>query len=308
MAVVQDSNLSYPIAYNSDMGVTYAYGAWQGSMPAGTPLQHVYADEIVINFFNQKPTPPNPNPPSPPPPPGKVAGTWPNYWQANISSASTQSATLKLHTDLFTKLYYSWPDMRQLWRFFDLETGAETGAELWAGTILYEIGGPFANPTSCSTYDVKMRILKRDWMNSTVYKTTNYLLGQSTSGYGNYTLSDLWLAPAVVGGETNSWTVANSTIAQPVRLEGPDQFSGNFWRHPHHEPESHPLLQPNTHKLTLALALSLSLSLTHSKKKKRKKPEKKNYPSLGTMFCVHLCEKSMRVGMHVCVFTSLVNS
>ena len=77
-------------------------------------------------------------------------------------------------------------------------------------------------------------MLRPDWLVHTKYVTTHYLDRQppkpnASAGGVCYTpyseLSDLFQDPAPIGGMTNNWLVSNSSIGEPFRLEGPDNFA-----------------------------------------------------------------------------------
>lgn len=95
------------------------------------------------------------------------------------------------------------------------------GAELWVGKSLYSLDLS-KSPATCTVTPINLEILRPNWLQSASYLTTQYLLRQAAGPISNYTLADLYQAPAVIGGEHNSWVVANSSIAEPIRLEGPD--------------------------------------------------------------------------------------
>ena len=81
-----------------------------------------------------------------------------------------------------------------------------------------------ADRTQCSHQNLTFDILKPNWLQQTKYISTNYLLRQSfanSCGPVNYTDADLFQIPNTVG-MTNSWLVADSKIAEPIRLMGPD--------------------------------------------------------------------------------------
>ena len=70
-------------------------------------------------------------------------------------------------------------------------------------------------------------MLRPDWLVHTTYAGSHYLLRQpsphGTNGlcYSPYNeLADLFQDPAPIGGITNNWLVYNSSIGEPMRLEG----------------------------------------------------------------------------------------
>ena len=216
-----DSELSYDIT-NKSMGIIYARGNWSSgsAMPSGTPLQHTYNGILKdgVNFFNGN------NKPKPPAPTHR-AGVWPNQFDANMTIAEGQLAiNNKLITGIFARLRYDFPKRRQLWEYFDMKTGKSVGGELWVGTMLYNLN---ADSSQCYVSNMTFDILRPNWLQGTNYLTTNYLLRQSlenSCGPVNYTDADLFTLPNTVG-LTNSWLVANSPIAEPIRLMGPDNPS-----------------------------------------------------------------------------------
>eukprot|EP00943_MAST-04B_sp_MAST-4B-sp1_P002821 g2821.t1 len=211
------SELSYDIV-NKSMGIIYARGNWSdGPMPKGVPLEHTYNGLLSqgINFFEGN------NRPKPKPVP-HIAGVWPNQFDSNMTIAAGQlPKNNKLITSVFARLRYDYTNRRQLWEYFDIKTGDSLGGELWIGTMLYYLN---ANRSECQVKNMTFDILKPTWLQQTKYITTNYLLRQSFAnacGPVNYTDADLFQIPNTVG-MTNSWLVANSPIAEPIRLMGPD--------------------------------------------------------------------------------------
>ena len=218
LAKASASELSYDIK-NESMGVIYARGNWSDgdAMPKGAPLQHTYNGIVAngINFFSGSVTP------TPPPKP-KIAGVWPDRFDANMTIAGTQlPKNNEIVTSVFARLRYDYPRRRQLWEYFDLKTQKPVASELWIGMIIYYLS---ADRTQCSHQNLTFDILKPNWLQQTKYISTNYLLRQSfanSCGPVNYTDADLFQIPNTVG-MTNSWLVADSKIAEPIRLMGPD--------------------------------------------------------------------------------------
>lgn len=141
----------------------------------------------------------------------------------------------QLLVNFWARISYDFPRRSQLWEYFELDPSAGPGAprkslggELWVNTTLYSFS---ANAAQCVASDMGFDILRPNWLQDTTFITTNYLLRQPEPGrhWSNYTLCDLYKIPNTLG-MTNSWVVANSSLAQPVRLEGPDSFDHPSWR------------------------------------------------------------------------------
>jgi hypothetical protein len=218
VAAVVGSPLSFPIA-NTTMGLIFARGAWQGGpFPAGDPLKHEGTEgKSQVDFWHQ--VAPSPAPPTPKP--SKTAGVWPDRFDANMTIAPSQPGGVQLRTGLHARLRYSFPSRQQLWQYFDA-SGSYIGGELWVKTFVYQI-----SPTGkCSHTDMGFDIIRPDWLQGTHYISTHYLLRPPVhnQGFVNYTKADLFQIPNTLG-MTNSWVVEDSPIAEPIRLEGPDDFS-----------------------------------------------------------------------------------
>ena len=162
---------------------------------------------------------------------GKVAGVWPDQYDANMSIAPSQPFGPTLHVDLRARLRYDVTKLRQHWEYYDLDSGAKTGGELWVGHVMYSY-----DADECFASNFTFGIVGPTWLQQTNYTTTNHLIRQASKGYDGqvlkpeeenivgYTLGDLFQFPNSLG-MTNSWLVADSEIAEPIRLEGPDDFS-----------------------------------------------------------------------------------
>ena len=224
VAAAPAAALSYSIS-NSTMGLIFGRGAWRGApMPqGGSPAKH--DDSTIgraqVNFYSAGPAPG----PAPPPPP-KRAGVWPDRFDSYMAIAKGQDPVKGvLGVNFFARLRYDFPAGRQIWDYFDLANHSHyIGGELWAGDMLFELGAD----GSCYGSNMTFGIIRPNWLQGTTYSTTNYLLRQPTaasnpSGLSNYTLADLFKVPNTVG-MTNSWLVADSPIAEPIRLEGPNDF------------------------------------------------------------------------------------
>lgn len=157
----------------------------------------------------------------------KTAGTWPDRFDANMSIAPSQPALSQLYVPLLARLRYDFPNRNQLWEYADLE-GNPAGGELWRNYTMFSYD---AEMSECWVTEFDFSIVTPTWLQTTVYTTTNYLLRQPVQGKdgdcsndpGNYTISDLYKIPNTLG-MTNSWLIADSPIAEPIRLEGPDDF------------------------------------------------------------------------------------
>ena len=93
---------------------------------------------------------------------------------------------------------------------------------------MYSLGGD----GTCYTTNLGFDILRPNWLQGTTYDTTNFVLRQPNVGESycsQYQLADLYKIPNSLG-MTNSWVVANSSIAAPIRLMGPDDFDEPSWR------------------------------------------------------------------------------
>jgi hypothetical protein len=228
--------LSYAIG-DSTMGLIYALGKWDGDpMPGGTPEQHTTAGRSAANFFQ----PPAPSPPSPPPTPdpapvGPKAGVWPARFRSNMTIARAQAPVGGLlMVSFWARISYDFPRRRQLWEYFELDPSDPSqprkslGGELWLNETLYSFS---AQATQCVSDNLGFDIIRPDWLQGATYTSSNYLLRQPEAGrhWSNYSLCDLYTLPNTLG-MTNSWVVANSSMAQPVRLEGPDNIDNPDWR------------------------------------------------------------------------------
>ena len=67
----------------------------------------------------------------------KVAGIWPDRFDANMSMAPSQPPAAELYVSLLGRLRYDFPSRNQLWEFFDLE-GNPDGGELWRDLTTYD--------------------------------------------------------------------------------------------------------------------------------------------------------------------------
>eukprot|EP00966_Prymnesium_polylepis_P058599 1357236-Prymnesium_polylepis.2 len=84
---------------------------------------------------------------------------------------------------------------------------------------------------------LRVRIHVASGLVHTKYVASHYLDRQpppNASAHGVcYTpyseMSDLFQDPAPIGGITNNWLVFNSSIGEPFRLEGPDDFQHPTW-------------------------------------------------------------------------------
>eukprot|EP00946_MAST-07B_sp_MAST-7B-sp1_P002944 g2944.t1 len=233
LAAVPGSPLSVTIA-NHTMGLIYARGRWNGDpMPSGEPEKHTDAGRVQVNFYEPSPAP-SPSPPSPSP--SKVAGVWPSVFEANMTIARGQAIENgQLTVTCFAQLFYDFPRRRQLWQYSSLDPSTPggggrklLGGELWINETLYEIS---PGDEECLTTNLGFDIVQPDWLQKTHYQTTNFLLRQPKPGqhWSNYTSSDLFTLPNTIG-MTNSWLVEDSKIAEPVRLEGPDDDKHVSWR------------------------------------------------------------------------------
>ena len=235
LAAVPGSPLSVAIATDQAMGLIYARGAWNGKpMPAGQPDKHTScAGRTQVNFYSPGPSP---SPAPTPGPAGKKAGVWPSVFEANMTIARDQIIDGgRLSVSFWAEIHYDFPRRRQLWQYYSLDPSVPGGAgrqsfggELWVNESLYELSPGNAK---CSMTNLGFDIIRPDWLQGTHYLTTNFLLRQPEPGqhWSNYTRSDLYTLPNTIG-LTNSWVVEDSKIAQPVRLEGPDDFDQPSWR------------------------------------------------------------------------------
>ena len=125
----------------------------------------------------------------------------------------------------------------------------------------------------------KLEVLRPDWLVHTRYVATHYLDRQpppnATAGGVCYTpyseLSDLYQDPAPIGGMTNNWLSFNSSIGEPIRLEGPDDFAHPTWVSiqdylsftavDHHDPHTFDI--PSTCKPPSASAMLAAAPLAH---------------------------------------------
>ena len=175
----------------------------------------------------------------------KVAGIWPDRFDANMSMATSQPPAAELYVSLLGRLRYDFPSRNQLWEFFDLE-GNPDGGELWRDLTTYDY-----DQDSCYIFNWwvfcvcrprqlylmpflfhrTFSLIAPTWLQAAHYTSTNYLLrqpatrpdGSYTNTPGNYTKADLFKMRNTMG-MTNNWLVADSSIAEPIRLEGPDDF------------------------------------------------------------------------------------
>lgn len=235
-AAVKPPALSYAIAANAAMGLIFAQGTWDGDpMPAGAPKQHTSAGRSQVNFY-APPAPTSPPSPAPPgPAPGPQAGVWPLRYRSNMTIARAQAVVGGLlPVSFWARISYDFPRRSQLWEYFELDPSEQgkprksLGGELWINETLFSFT---ANAAQCVSDNLGFDIIRPDWLQDTNYATTNFLLRQPEAGqhWSNYSLCDLYKIPNTLG-MTNSWVVVNSSIAQPVRLEGPDNFDHPDWR------------------------------------------------------------------------------
>ena len=195
-----------------------------------------------MNFFHNgvQPSPsPAPTPPGPSPTPSThKAGVWPDRFDAHMTLAPSQPPGAQLTTKLGSRLRYDFPMRRQLWEYWNVDDAQRrvVFAELWINTTLYELDFSNGSPPQCSETQIDLEILRPDWLVHTTYVSSHYLLRQPDSlnatkacFASTYQISDLFQDPAPIGGMTNNWLVANSTMAEPVRLEGPDNFARPTW-------------------------------------------------------------------------------
>jgi len=179
---------------------------------------------------------PTPKPPSPAPAPGpqKVAGVWPDRFVATMRMAASQPPNVKLEVSLGSRLFYDYPGLQQRWEYWDINDPNETVifAETWINKTLYELDTS-ANPPGCTATPFYIYILRPDWPQANEYVISQYLLRQAPknppkAGGICYTpdneLADLFQSPAPIGGMTYSWFAFNSSIGEPFRLTGPDNF------------------------------------------------------------------------------------
>ena len=234
LSAAAGAKLSYNIT-DKTMGLIFARGAWTGyPMPQGAPAKH--DDNTIgrsqVNFIHPSPSP-SPGP-SPGPAPAKKAGVWPDRFDANMTIAKGQAPSeggILLETSFFARLRYDFPSRSQIWQYYDLADPSKyIGGELWVGEMLYELG----SDGSCFSSNMTFDIIRPDWLQGTDFATTNFLLRQPANtanppGLSNYTRSDLFKLPNTIG-MTNSWLVADSPIAEPIRLEGPNDFNHPTFR------------------------------------------------------------------------------
>ena len=91
----------------------------------------------------------------------------------------------------------------------------------------------------CSSLAIGLYVLRPDWLVHTKYAGQQYLTRQpepnqaNVSGFcytTNNQLCQLFTDPAPVGGITNNWLALNSTIGEPIKLTGPDNFQKPMWQ------------------------------------------------------------------------------
>lgn len=230
---------SVGLGFNKTNGLIYARGNWSGPpMPQGNPTQHFSEGRSQLNFYSPPAPSPSPGPgpgPSPSPSPKKKAGVWPVRFDAQMTIAPSALNAATLATVINARLRYDFKRAdggapSQLWEYFNPDTGENVGNELWVGDILYNYG---KEGKGCTKGNMTFGILRPDWLQGTHYTSTHFLLRQlpndanATSCAGrksNYTKADLFQIPNTIA-MTNSWVVADSPVAEPIRLEGPDDFN-----------------------------------------------------------------------------------
>ena len=236
----QPSTFSVAIT-NQTLGLIFARGMMDST--TGEPLIHdTTPGRWQVNFFHNgaQPSPsPAPTPgPSPTPSPTHKAGVWPDRFDAHMTIAPSQPPEAQLTTKLGSRLRYDFPMRRQLWEYWNVDDAQRrvVFAELWINTTLYELDFSNGSSPQCSETQIDLEILRPDWLVHTTYVSSHYLLRQPDSlnatkacFASTYQISDLFQDPAPIGGMTNNWLVANSTMAEPVRLEGPDNFARPTW-------------------------------------------------------------------------------
>jgi len=234
----QPSSFSVSIT-NRTLGLIFARGMMDDS--TGKPLIHdTTPGRWQANFFSSgvQPSPqPSPTPTPPSPKPKHKAGIWPDLFDAHMTIAPSQPPGAQLTTKLGSRLRYDFPMRRQLWQYWNVtdSTRKVIFAELWINSTLYELDYS-ESPPSCAVTQIELEILRPDWLVHTTYVSTHFILRQpkslnaSSSCFApTYQISDLFQDPAPIGGMTNNWLVANSSMAEPVRLEGPDNFARPTW-------------------------------------------------------------------------------
>jgi hypothetical protein len=181
--------------------------------------------------------------PAPAPTAGKIAGVWPDRFDSNMTTANSQPPAAELTVlPMRSRLRYDFPERFQLWEYFDFDGNSE-GGELWRNLQTFDYDN-----SSCYIFNWTFSLVAPTWLQATTHATTNYLLrqpagildddggggsGSSSSSCasnepGNYTRADLFKIRNTQG-MTNSWLVADSPIAEPIRLEGPDDFENPTW-------------------------------------------------------------------------------
>lgn len=236
----QPSYFSVSIS-NKTLGLIFARGETDNS---GEPLIHdTTPGRWHANFFTNGPSPgptptPTPTPSPSPPSPHKKAGVWPDLFDAHMTIAPSQPPGSQLSVKLGSRLRYDFPNRRQLWEYFDVQDSKRvvSFSELWINNTLYELDHS-TSPWTCTETQIDLEILRPDWLVHTTYVSTHFLLRQPEA-WGNasescfastYQSSDLFQDPAPIGGMTNNWLLANSSMAEPIRLEGPDNFARPTW-------------------------------------------------------------------------------
>mmetsp|Transcript_27554 Transcript_27554/g.72441 ORF Transcript_27554/g.72441 Transcript_27554/m.72441 type:complete len:441 (+) Transcript_27554:28-1350(+) len=221
------------------LGVIYACGRWSNGLPEKHDDSTTGRWHVNFMASGPAPVPPTPGPPGPPPPPGppKKAGVWPQLFDARMRLAPSQLPAATLSVQLGSRLRYDFPNRRQRWEYWNVSDPTSTPifAEVWINTTLYELDLS-TNPPRCSASSIDLEILRPDWPVHMPYISTHYLIRQPPQpqpGGVCFTpinqLSDLYQDPAPIGGITNNWFVFNSSIAEPIKLEGPDDFANPTW-------------------------------------------------------------------------------
>lgn len=166
---------------------------------------------------------------------------WPLRVDARMKLAPSQPPATHLQVKLRSRLRYDFPTRSQLWEYWALSNSSTAKdkkpefAELWINETLYELDWS-TDPPGCYMSKIGLEVLRPDWLVHTTYVGSHYLLRQpSRHGINSlcYTpsneLSGLFQDPAPIGGITNNWLVFNSSIGEPMRLEGPDDFAHPTW-------------------------------------------------------------------------------
>eukprot|EP00494_Astrolonche_serrata_P024721 UN24981 len=139
-------------------------------MPNGTPIKHQgTAGHVSINFFHDGPV----SQPTIAPTSNKKPGTWPLRWEATITGSPSQLPELNLYGMGKSRLRYSFPDLSQIWEFMD-DNQNVMETELWVNETLYSYGP--SSTDKCYVTPVNLEVLRPDWLHSTNYDSTHYLL------------------------------------------------------------------------------------------------------------------------------------